>query len=52
MNKLQEQLKQIRKRIAELEQKAKWVESQIAPEEQEPVVVKPRRGRRKVNETV
>ena len=50
MNKYQEQLKQIRKRIAELEQKAKWVESQIAPVEQEPV--KPRRGRRKVNETV
>lgn len=51
MNKLEQMLTQIRARIKELEAKAKHIESLLAPVE-EPVVVKPRRGRRKMNETV
>lgn len=48
MNKLEQMLIQIRARIKELEAKAKHIESLLAPVEP----VKPRRGRRKVNETV
>lgn len=52
MNKHAEQLQQIEKRIAELQRKAEYVRSLIPAETAEPVVVKTRRGRRKVNETV
>ena len=49
MNKLEQMLIQIRARIKELEAKAKHIESLLAPVEP---VKSPRRGRRKVNETV
>ena len=50
MNKLEQMLIQIRARIKELEAKAKHIESLLAPVVEEPA--KPRRGRRKLNETV
>lgn len=59
--KLQDNLRQIQKRISELKRKAEWIEAQIKPVSEvietviqvtEPQVEQPRRrGRKKLNET-
>ena len=61
--KLEENLRQIEKRIKELQRKADWIRSQLKPEippavveaieQQEEVLIEQprRRGRRKLNET-
>lgn len=61
--KLEENLRQIEKRIKELQRKADWIKSQLKPEippavieaieQQEEVLIEQprRRGRRKLNET-